>query len=93
MKNFLKNLVTYCKLNQKLWNFLNYSWPGNVRELENLIERFYVLNDNGVVSLEDIPERIRFGENSFSREFIPDDFNPFSSAIDFNEVLREYEKN
>lgn len=72
--------------------FLNYSWPGNVRELENLIERFYVLNDNGVVSLEDIPERIRFGENSFSREFIPDDFNPFSSAIDFNEVLREYEK-
>ncbi|MCS7214862.1 MAG: sigma-54 dependent transcriptional regulator [Thermodesulfovibrio sp.] len=72
--------------------FLNYPWPGNVRELENMIERFYVLNEDGVIDLKDIPDRIRFVENSFQRELIPDDLNPFSSGIDLNEVLKEYEK-
>jgi len=72
--------------------FLNYTWPGNVRELENLIERLYVLNEGGNINIKDIPERIRFGENSFQKELIPDDLNPFSSGIDLNEVLKEYEK-
>jgi len=72
--------------------FLNYSWPGNVRELENLIERLYVLNEGGTVDIDDIPEKIRFSEDSFSKELIPDDLNPFVSGIDLNEVLKEYEK-
>lgn len=72
--------------------FLNYTWPGNVRELENLIERLYVLNDDGDINIKDIPERMKFGESSFQKELIPDDLNPFSSGIDLNEVLKEYEK-
>jgi len=72
--------------------FLNYNWPGNVRELENLIERLYVLNDNGVVKIDDIPEKIRFFEGIIPAKLIPDDLNPFSSGVDLNEVLREYEK-
>ncbi|MEN2994798.1 MAG: sigma-54 dependent transcriptional regulator [Thermodesulfovibrio sp.] len=72
--------------------FLNYTWPGNVRELENLIERLYVLNEDGIVDIKDIPEKIKFGEYSFKRELIPEDLNPFSAGIDLNEVLREYEK-
>jgi len=70
---------------------LNYHWPGNVRELENLIERLYVLNDGKVVNVEDIPERIRLGESLLPKAVF-DDLNPFSSGIDLNEVLKEYEK-
>lgn len=72
--------------------FYNYNWPGNVRELENLIERLYVLNDGNVVRVEDIPEKIKFSEKSFAASLIPEDLNPFSSGIDLNEILREYEK-
>jgi two-component system response regulator AtoC len=31
---------------------LNYSWPGNVRELENVIKRFVILQDEGLVMAE-----------------------------------------
>lgn len=44
---------------------LNYHWPGNVRELENLIERLYVLSENGVITINDLPERIKFSESFF----------------------------
>jgi transcriptional regulator with PAS, ATPase and Fis domain len=35
-----------------------YRWPGNVRELENLIERLVVLNDDGIVRVEDLPDYV-----------------------------------
>jgi len=39
-----------------------YSWPGNVRELENAIERALVLDKDGVLGLDDLPERLRSRE-------------------------------
>ena len=41
---------------------LEYDWPGNVRELENVIERALILDEGGVIGPEDLPEKIRFGE-------------------------------
>ena len=38
---------------------LNYPWPGNVRELENTIERAVVLTEGDVVTVADLPERMR----------------------------------
>ncbi len=72
--------------------FKKYDWPGNVRELENLIERLYVFSDNGVVKFEDIPERIKFKENSIPPDLIYDEFNPFATEIDLNELIMEYER-
>lgn len=34
----------------------NYSWPGNVRELENLIERAVVLDRDGIIGEDDLPD-------------------------------------
>ena len=38
---------------------LSYPWPGNVRELENTIERAVVLAEGDVLTVGDLPERMR----------------------------------
>jgi two-component system response regulator HydG len=35
-----------------------YKWPGNVRELENVVERAVVLDKDGCIDLDDLPEQI-----------------------------------
>lgn len=35
-----------------------YSWPGNVRELENVIERGVILDMDGILRADDLPEAI-----------------------------------
>ncbi len=39
----------------------NYHWPGNVRELENLIQRAVVLDRDGRIDSDDLPEHLRSG--------------------------------
>jgi DNA-binding NtrC family response regulator len=36
----------------------SYSWPGYVRELENVIERAITLNRSGLITPEDLPQKI-----------------------------------
>lgn len=38
---------------------LSYPWPGNVRELENTIERAVVLAESDIITVADLPERMR----------------------------------
>ncbi len=49
-----------------------YPWPGNVRELENVIERAAVLNSDGVIKLDDLPDELVEAEAEFDVErFVP----------------------
>ncbi len=52
---------------------LGYGWPGNVRELENVVERMVILSMEDVITVADLPERIRDPEHrvDYSGE-IPD---------------------
>ncbi|MCQ9208881.1 MAG: sigma-54 dependent transcriptional regulator [Omnitrophica bacterium] len=36
----------------------NYRWPGNIRELENIVERAIILDTDGVIARDDLPEII-----------------------------------
>jgi transcriptional regulator with PAS, ATPase and Fis domain len=43
-----------------VWDALErYEWPGNVRELRNLAERLVVLDDDGRITMSDLPEPLR----------------------------------
>jgi two-component system, NtrC family, response regulator HydG len=58
-----------------------YSWPGNIRELQNLMERIVVLNNTGIITVNDIPKEV---SGSTAR--------PRSVSIPVGLPLREAEK-
>ncbi|OFW28643.1 MAG: Fis family transcriptional regulator [Acidobacteria bacterium RIFCSPLOWO2_02_FULL_65_29] len=62
-----------------------YSWPGNIRELENVIERALVLDADGVLGLDDLPERLRTREHRVAnlRMELPDE------GVSLEDVERE----
>ena len=49
-----------CTINKQALEMLEqYSWPGNVRELENLVERMVALTDGSVITIDDIPSKLK----------------------------------
>ena len=36
-----------------------HAWPGNVRELANLVERMAILHPNGIIGINDLPEKFQ----------------------------------
>lgn len=76
--------------------FQRYAWPGNVRELENLIERLVILKGDGLVGVDDIPDKYKqpsisiggqLGQSNIER--LPG-FNP-ASAVDFYKEVENFE--
>ena len=68
-----------------------YSWPGNVRELENVIERAVTLSQGGVVTTEDLPQRLRLQQSNDTPPLSPDDLaGLFTGLPNLDEIERRY---
>ena len=62
---------------------MSYPWPGNVRELENLVERLTILSPHETVTLADLPEGMRFRDQTVSlKEKVLQGSSPLSDAVD-----------
>jgi two-component system, NtrC family, response regulator AtoC len=64
VEHFLKKLggergSAYSVSPQALSMLVSYAWPGNVRELENALEAALALNRSGVITPEDLPNKLR----------------------------------
>ncbi len=44
----------------------HYHWPGNIRELKNIIERSVILNEDGNLSVKDLPLELQINNSSYS---------------------------
>ncbi len=68
---------------------LIYRWPGNIRELENLIERLVILKGEGIITLEDIPNKLMAprGRDGVAYLVIPE------NGINLKDAVEEFENN
>jgi DNA-binding NtrC family response regulator len=62
---------------------MNYSWPGNVRELEHTIERVCQFSRGGIITIEDLPSKIRQKERYPAQKF-------FEAMPTLDELERRY---
>ncbi|MBI5576281.1 MAG: sigma-54-dependent Fis family transcriptional regulator [Deltaproteobacteria bacterium] len=79
-----------------------YDWPGNVRELENAVERMIILNERGMIEVDDLPEHIQSnggngrGTLKAVAQTIPGGFQVESlwkeSGIDLNGTIDMFER-
>ncbi len=65
---------------------LAYTWPGNIRELRNVIERAVTLTRHNLLTVEDLPEKIR--EHRAGTIFIGGD-DP-TELVTMEEIERRY---
>lgn len=60
-----------------------YRWPGNIRELQNIIERMVVLKVDGMIGLEDLPDKVlaEQAETMESNIKLPEKGSSFSTMV------------
>jgi DNA-binding NtrC family response regulator len=46
--------------NQALELMIEYDWPGNIRELKNIVEHMVITSKKSIISVENLPNEIRF---------------------------------
>ena len=79
-------------LNRSAWTpramsaLRRYDWPGNVRQLENYLHRIFVLSENEVIDLEDLPPEI--SDSSLPLGDFPIEIPADGVALE--EIVKEY---
>ncbi|MDH4301137.1 MAG: sigma-54 dependent transcriptional regulator [Nitrospira sp.] len=69
---------------------IEYDWPGNIRELENMMERMAVLKKQGILSSEDLPQKI--SRKSIIPELKEQFIRLSEDGIHLSREVEQYEK-
>ena len=71
-----------------------YGWPGNVRELENTVERMLIMRSADILTVEDLPDKIRGIQKTSVAAVInlPDDGYPLEQ-LEHEVVVMALERN
>jgi DNA-binding NtrC family response regulator len=84
LKRHVQNGVLKTVSKEAMEILAKYDWPGNVRELENVMERALVLDEGGVIGPEDLPDKLRFGQQQRGSLIID------SPTLTLEDLEREY---
>ena len=76
---------------EALFLFMGYSWPGNVRELGNVIERAVVLAQGNYITSDDLPDKLKKGEQQKERLETFSILKTYLSDYEKNLLLRMYD--
>ncbi len=68
---------------------MSYDWPGNIRELENIMERAVILDTDGVIENDDLPELL---VSNALESFDAKTPGNVTGSISLKDVLREPER-
>ena len=71
--------------------FMGYFWPGNVRELGNVIERAVVLAQGDYITSDDLPDKLKKGEQQKERLETFSILKTYLSDYEKNLLLRMYD--
>lgn len=63
-----------------------YQWPGNIRQLENYLRRIFVLSENEVIDMDELPPEIL--DNSLPTTDI--EFDIPEEGVSLDEIIKEY---
>ncbi len=69
---------------------MRYYWPGNVRELQNLIEMLIIMKESDHITLEDLPDKIRFNSGKTGEVIRDIEIPDFGLAL--NKTISQFEK-
>src|SRR5579864_1755094 len=81
--HFIAKYGGHATVDPDVWSIFNrYAWPGNIRELENTVQRALVLDRDGVIGVDDLPDRLRARDSRVARlrMELPDDGLPLEDV-------------
>lgn len=63
-----------------------YQWPGNIRQLENYLRRIFVLSENAVIDMDELPPEIL--DTSLPTTDV--EFDIPEEGVSLDEIIKEY---
>ena len=99
IKHFIDSFANEDNLRKKQFSeeamarLMNYRWKGNVRELRNTIERVLIMSSGDTIGVEDLPESIRYGQKSTTKDLNAASLKEFKETSERTFLVQKLREN